>query len=75
MIPQQLNDVYLRETFKEGLRKKLKLASIGMPRTTIIEVANFAREIEQEMLTPHNNKWSQPLLDNEDSDEELTDDD
>jgi hypothetical protein len=56
MIPQQLNDVYLRETFKEGLRKKLKLASIGMPRTTIIEVANFAREIEQEMLTPHNNK-------------------
>jgi hypothetical protein len=41
-----------------------------MPRTTIIEVANFAREIEQEMLTPHNNKWSQPLLDNEDSDEE-----
>ncbi len=75
MIPQQLNDVYLRETFKEGLRKKLKLASIGMPRTTIIEVANFAREIEQEMLTPHNNKWSQPLLDNEDSDEELIDDD
>jgi hypothetical protein len=56
MIPQQLNDVYLRETFKEGLRKKLKLANIGMPRTTIIEVANFAREIEQEMLTPHNNK-------------------
>ncbi len=75
MIPQQLNDVYLRETFKEGLRKKLKLANIGMPRTTIIEVANFAREIEQEMLTPHNNKWSQPLLDNEDSDEELIDDD
>ncbi len=75
MIPQQLNDVYLRETFKEGLRKKLKLANIGMPRTTIIEVANFAREIEQEMLTPHNNKWSQPLLDNEDSNEELIDDD
>lgn len=74
MIPQQLDDVDLRETFKEGLKKKLKLASISMPRTTIIEVANFAREIEQEMLTPHKNRWSQPLLDNEDSDEELIND-
>ncbi len=24
VIPQQPNDVYLQETFKEGLRKKLK---------------------------------------------------
>ncbi len=56
MIPQQLNDVYLRKTFMEGLKKKLKLASIGMPRTTIIEVANFAREIEQEMLTLQKNR-------------------
>jgi hypothetical protein len=56
MIPQQLDDVDLRETFKEGLKNKLKLASISMPRTTIIEVANFAREIEQEMLTPHKNR-------------------
>jgi hypothetical protein len=53
MIPQQLDDVYLRETFKEGLEKQLKLTIIGMPRATIIEIANFAREIEQEMLTPH----------------------
>ncbi len=75
MIPQQLDDVYLRETFKEGLRKKQKLTIIGMPRATMIEVANFAREIEQQMLTLHKNRWSQPLLDNEDSNEELTNDD
>jgi hypothetical protein len=46
-----------------------------MPRATMIEVANFAREIEQQMLTLHKNRWSQPLLDNEDSNEELTNDD
>jgi hypothetical protein len=46
-----------------------------MPRATIIEIANFAREIEQEMLTPHKIRWSQPLLNNEDSDEELINDD
>jgi hypothetical protein len=56
MIPQQLDDVYLRETFKEGLRKKQKLTIIGMPRATMIEVANFAREIEQQMLTLHKNR-------------------
>ncbi len=75
MIPQQLDDVYLRETFKEGLRKKSKLTIIGMPKALIIDVANFAREIEQEMFTPHKNRWSQPLLNNEDLDEELTNDD
>jgi hypothetical protein len=56
MIPQQLDDVYLRETFKEGLRKKSKLTIIGMPKALIIDVANFAREIEQEMFTPHKNR-------------------
>jgi hypothetical protein len=53
MIPQQLDVIYLRKTFKEGLTKKLKLAIISMPRATIIEVAKFLREIEQKMLTLH----------------------
>lgn len=75
MIPQQLDVIYLRKTFKEGLTKKLKLAIINMPRATIIEVANFLREIEQKMLTLHKYRWSQPLLNNEDSNEELIDDD
>ncbi len=75
MIPQQLDVIYLRKTFKEGLTKKLKLAIISMPRATIIEVAKFLREIEQKMLTLHKYRWSQPLLNNEDSNEELIDDD
>jgi len=49
------NDVYLKETFKEGLKKKLKLATIGMPRATIVKVANSSKEIEKEMPTPHRN--------------------
>jgi hypothetical protein len=46
VIPQQLYDVYRNETFREGLKKKLKLAIIGMPKTMIVEVANFTKEIE-----------------------------
>jgi hypothetical protein len=30
----------LRETFREGLRKKLELAIIGMPVTMIVEITN-----------------------------------
>jgi hypothetical protein len=56
VIPQQPNDVYLRETFRERLRKKLKLAIIGMPKATIVEVINLTREIEEEMPTTHMNK-------------------
>jgi hypothetical protein len=51
IIPQQPNDVYLRETFMEGLRKNLKLAIIGMLKATIVEVTNLAREIEEKMPT------------------------
>jgi hypothetical protein len=74
VIPQQLDDVYLRKTFKEGLKKKLKLAIIGMPRATIVEIANLAKEIEVEMHAPCRSKRFQPLSDNEDSDEESTND-
>jgi hypothetical protein len=42
-----------KETFREGLKKKLKLATIGMPRTTIVEIANSSKEIEKETPTPH----------------------
>jgi hypothetical protein len=54
--PQQLDDVYLRKSFKERLRKKLKLAIIGMPRAVIVEIVNLGREIEEEMPTPHRSK-------------------
>jgi hypothetical protein len=56
VMPQQPYDVHSRKTFKEGLRKKLKLAIIGMPKALIIEVANSTREIEEKMPTTHRNK-------------------
>jgi hypothetical protein len=74
VIPQQPNDVYLIETFKEGLKKKLKLTIIGIPKAMIIEVANLAKGFEEEMPTPHRSRQFQPLSDNEDSDEESTND-
>ncbi len=49
VIPQ-LDDVYLIETFREGLRKKLKLTIIGMPKTPIVEVVNLARELKKKCL-------------------------
>jgi hypothetical protein len=51
VIPQQLDDVYMKETFNEGLRKKLKLTIIGVPKATIVEVANSTRDIEEKMVT------------------------
>jgi hypothetical protein len=35
----------LKETLQKGLRKKLKLAIIGMLKIMIVEVANLAKEI------------------------------
>jgi hypothetical protein len=64
----------LKETFKEGLRKKLKLSIIGMFRATIVEVANSTKEIEKEMPSTRKSRHSQPLSDNEDSNEELYND-
>jgi hypothetical protein len=72
--PQQLDGVYLRETFKEGLRNKLKLSIIGMLRATIVEVVNSAREIEKEMPTTCQSRRSQRLSNNEDSNEKSTND-
>ncbi len=74
VIPQQLDDVYLKETFRERLGKKFKLAIIGMPRSTIVKVANLAKEIEEKMPTPRRNRRSQPLLDSEYLNEELAND-
>jgi len=56
------------------IKKKIELAIVEMPRATIVEVANLAREIEEEMPTPHKSKRSQLLSNNKDSDEELTND-
>ncbi len=60
----------MRKTFKEKQKKKLKLAIIGMPKTTLVEVANSTREIEEKMPTPRRSRWYQPLSTNENLDEE-----
>ncbi len=70
VIPQQPNNVYIRKTFKEELRKKLKLAVIGMFRTTIVKIANSTREIEEEMPTKCKSKQFQPLSGSENLNEE-----
>jgi hypothetical protein len=62
----------MKKTFKYGLRKKLRLAIIGMLRTMITKVANPTRKIEEEMPTIHRNRQFQPLLDNEDPNEKST---
>jgi hypothetical protein len=45
-----------------------------MPKATIVKIVNSAREIEKKMPTPRKNKWFQPLLGNDDLDEELVND-
>jgi hypothetical protein len=42
----------LKKTFREGLRKKLKLGIIGLLIITIIEVVILAKEIKEKMHTP-----------------------
>jgi hypothetical protein len=46
----------VEKTFREGLKKKLKLTIVGMPRAMIVEVANSTREIEKEMRTTHRSR-------------------
>jgi hypothetical protein len=46
----------MRKTFKERQKKKLKLAIIGMPKATLVEVANSIREIEEKMPTPRRSR-------------------
>jgi hypothetical protein len=58
IIPNQLDDVYLRETFCERLHLRIKMEVLGMPRTTIIEVVNLAKIMEEELMpsNKHSNK-------------------
>jgi len=74
VIPQQPNNVYIRKTFKEELRKKLKLAIIRMFKTTIVKIANSTREIEEEMPTKCKSKQFQPLSGSENLNEESVND-
>jgi hypothetical protein len=50
VILQQPNDIYLRKAFREGIRTKVKMAIISMPRGTLAKVAEFAILVEKKLL-------------------------
>jgi len=47
VIPQQPNDIYLREAFREWLRFKLKMVIISMPRRTLAKLVKFTILVEE----------------------------
>jgi hypothetical protein len=55
VIPQPPHDIYLKEPFKEGLRIKVKMVIISMPQKTLVEMAELANMIEEEMLVRRKN--------------------
>ncbi len=77
IILQQLDDIYLREAFREGLPTKVKMVIISMPRKTLAEVAKFAFLVEEELHVrrksmaryPPNDIDSDESKDNDDEDE------
>jgi hypothetical protein len=44
-----IDDIYLKETFKKGLRTKVKMAIIGIPRRTLAEMVELTIVVEKEM--------------------------
>jgi hypothetical protein len=41
--------IYLRETFRKGLKTKVKMEIIGMPRRILVDIAESTIAIEEEM--------------------------
>ncbi len=60
LIPQQPDKIYLREAFREGLRTKMKMAIISMPRKTLTEVAKFAILVEKKLFMRRNSMARYP---------------
>jgi len=67
VIPQQLDDIYFREAFREGLWTKVKMLIINMPWRTLAEVAKSAITMEEKLLVRWKNiaRYHQANLDNE----------
>jgi len=52
VIPQQPNDIYLCEAFREGLWTKIQMAIINMPQRELVEIRicdNYGRRITNKM--------------------------
>ncbi len=72
-IPQWLDDFYLEKTFKEGLRTKVKMEIIGMPRKTLAKVVELTIAIEEEMSIRKRNMARYRQDSNSDEYDELDD--
>ncbi len=55
VIPQQPDDIYLREAFREGLRTKMKMAIISMLRRTLVKMAESEILVEEKLHVRQNN--------------------
>ncbi len=55
IIPQHPNDGYWRKTFSQGLHAKLKKTLIGMPRVTLVQMANSTIVFEDKLLVKRKN--------------------
>ncbi len=48
VIPQWSDDIYLKETFRKGLKTKRKMAIISMPQRTLAEMVESTIVLEEE---------------------------
>ncbi len=71
VIPQQPNDIYLRETFRDGLWTRVKIVIISMPWKTLAKVTKSEIIVEEKLLVRWKNiaRYHQANFDNEESNE------
>ncbi len=51
LAPPQTQDSFLKETFRFGLQKRLKIFTISMPRHTLEEAVEFDKQAEDDMMS------------------------
>ncbi len=71
VIPQQLDNIYLRKIFKEGLQTKVKMTIISMLRKTSTKVLESVILIEEDLPVRRKSmaKYCPNNFDNDDEDE------
>ncbi len=67
IIPQQLDDMYLHEAFREGLWTKVQMVIISMSQRKLVDIIEFVITVEGELLGRWKNiaKYHQANLDSE----------
>ncbi len=71
IILQRPNDINLRKPFQEGLRTKIKMVIINMPRKIVAKVAESAIIVEEELPMRWKNimKYCQNVSDSDEFDD------